>query len=263
MIRRRDEHGYLYFMANLGAQPLDDWVSLPVHGGVGQPLRPGRGAAWCRPDRGARTAATRRCISSLSRARPIVLRTHMEPVEGPTWHYLAPAGPSGANRRHLARRAAIDGGPTLPRPIEVAELGSWTEWAGDREALRAFSGTARYSIWFDKPAAGEAWALKLGTVCHSARVRLNGQDLGTVYARPYRIHLPDDTLTEGRNRLEIDVTNLMANRMADLDRRKVQWRTFFFVDIRYQPFDASGWEPLPSGLLGPVQLVPLRRLVGD
>ncbi len=52
----------------------------------------------------------------------------------------------------------------------------------------------------------------------------------------------------------------MANRLTDLDRRKVAWRKFFLVNIQYQPFDASDWEPLPSGLLGPVQLVPLRRL---
>ncbi len=261
VIRRRDEHGYLYFMANLGAQPLDDWVSLPVLAASVSLFDPA-GERYGVARIGERDSNHTQVYLQLEPGASIVLRTHMELVDGPMWHYLAPAG-RPVQIAGTWRVEFIDGGPTLPRPIEVAELSSWTEWAGDREALRAFSGTARYSIWFDKPAAGEAWALELGTVCHSARVRLNGQDLGTVYARPYRIDLPDDTLTEGRNRLEIDVTNLMANRMADLDRRKVQWRTFFFVDIRYQPFDASGWEPLPSGLLGPVQLVPLRRLVGD
>jgi hypothetical protein len=29
------------------------------------------------------------------------------------------------------------------------------------------------------------------------------------------------------------------------------------VDLRYKPFDASGWPVTPSGLLGPVRLVPL------
>jgi hypothetical protein len=54
----------------------------------------------------------------------------------------------------------------------------------------------------------------------------------------------------------------MANRLADLDRRKVAWRKFFFVNIEYKPFDASGWTPLPSGLLGPVSLAPLTRRSG-
>jgi hypothetical protein len=68
-------------------------------------------------------------------------------------------------------------------------------------------------------------------------------------------------LKQGRNLLEIEVTNLAANRIADLDRRKVSWKAFHeinFVNIDYKPFDASAWEPVPSGLLGPVQLVPVK-----
>ena len=30
-----------------------------------------------------------------------------------------------------------------------------------------------------------------------------------------------------------------------------------FVNIDYEPFDASNWKPMPSGLLGPVVLKPL------
>jgi hypothetical protein len=113
---------------------------------------------------------------------------------------------------------------------------------------------------FGNPAGhADAWALDLGTVCYSARVKLNGQDLGTLYAPPFRILLPD-TLQERENLLEIEVTNLMANRLAFMDRQGEAWRKFFFVDIKYEAFNAAHWEPLPSGLLGPVQLVPLQRL---
>jgi hypothetical protein len=51
----------------------------------------------------------------------------------------------------------------------------------------------------------------------------------------------------------------MANRLADLDRRKIDWHPFYFVDINYKPFDASNWEPVASGLIGPVRLVPLQK----
>jgi len=92
-----------------------------------------------------------------------------------------------------------------------------------------------------------------------ARLSAVGIDL-PVYIGMRNWHpLLPDTLRAKGNRLEIEVTNLMANRLTDLDRRKVPWRNFFFVNIEYKPFDASKWEPLPSGLLGPVQLVPLRR----
>ena len=44
-----------------------------------------------------------------------------------------------------------------------------------------------------------------------------------------------------------------------MDRRRVPWQKFYFVNIQYKPFDASTWEPMPSGLVGPVRLIPLRR----
>jgi hypothetical protein len=63
--------------------------------------------------------------------------------------------------------------------------------------------------------------------------------------------------------LEIEVTNVAANRIRDMDRRGVQWkvmREINFVNIRYEPSDASGWQLEPSGLLGPITLVPMRRV---
>ena len=150
-----------------------------------------------------------------------------------------------------------DGGPALPAPRTVAALSSWTDWqGGDTDALRAFSGTAVYRTTFDLPLApDQTYTLHLGEVCHSARVRLNGVGLGTVFARPWQTALPAAHLTPTGNTLEIKVTNLMANRLADLDRRKVEWKKFLFVTINYKPFNASGWPPVASGLVGPVQIV--------
>lgn len=59
------------------------------------------------------------------------------------------------------------------------------------------------------------------------------------------------------NVLEIEVTNLAANRIADLDRRKIPWKQFHeinFVNIDYKLFDAAAWPAMDSGLLGPVTL---------
>jgi hypothetical protein len=60
--------------------------------------------------------------------------------------------------------------------------------------------------------------------------------------------------------LEVEVTNVSANRIRDLDRRGVKWKNFRdinFVDLNYHPFDASRWPLTASGLLGPVTLTPL------
>jgi hypothetical protein len=99
--------------------------------------------------------------------------------------------------------------------------------------------------------------LDLGRVSQSARVRLNGVALGTVFVPPFRVALPPLRLTG--NLLEVEVTNVAANRIRDLDRRRVPWRVFHdinLVNIDYKPFDASGWPVREAGLLGPVMLVP-------
>jgi hypothetical protein len=62
----------------------------------------------------------------------------------------------------------------------------------------------------------------------------------------------------GDNQIEIEVANLQANRIRWMDQQGKVWRNFHeinFVNINYQPFDASGWEVMPSGLAGPVRLL--------
>ncbi len=257
LIRRRDEMGYLYFLANMGQERVDQWVDLPVQAeavALFDPVDQRRGLAHTRASNDGATEV----YLQLDPGASILLRTSFRAVEGEQWSYLSPAGEPHVIEGNW-RVEFIAGGPTLPGPTLVDHLTSWTEWDVGSEALRAFSGTARYTITFTTPPSKTAaWALDLGAVCHSARIKLNGQNLGTLYTRPWRIVLPQGLL-EGANHLELEVTNLMANRLADLDRNGQPWRRFFFVNIEYQEFDASSWEPLPSGLLGPVRLIPLRQ----
>ena len=120
-----------------------------------------------------------------------------------------------------------------------------------------FSGTARYTTSFDLSAPPAACRLDLGKVANTARVSLNGKALGISWCAPHVIDI-SESLKPGKNLLEIEVTNLAANRIADLDRRKVPWKQFHeinFVNIDYKLFDASAWPALDSGLLGPVRLL--------
>jgi hypothetical protein len=187
----------------------------------------------------------------------VVLRmlTDRKP-DGPAWAYWKPAGEpvpvAGSWKVKFLR-----GGPALPAPIETSKLTSWTELGGE-EAQR-FAGTALYTLTFDAPAGDRSWWLDLGNVCQSARVRLNGRDLGTAIKPPFRVAV--DALKPKGNVLEVEVTNVSANRIRDLDRRGVKWRNFYdinFVNINYKPFDASNWPLADSGLLGPVTLVPVK-----
>jgi hypothetical protein len=147
----------------------------------------------------------------------------------------------------------------LPASFGTDTLVSWTE-RGDAEGRR-FAGTARYSVRFDAPGEASSYLLDLGKVAESARVRLNGHELGILFARPFCVET--GALRPTGNELEIEVTNLSANRIRDLDVRHVPWKVFQdinFVGIDYRPFDASGWPLKPSGLLGPVRLRPLASL---
>jgi hypothetical protein len=162
----------------------------------------------------------------------------------------------------------VKGGPALPQPRTIDRLVSWTLFDGD-ERVRSFSGTATYSTTFPAPAGTpDAWRLDLGSVRESARVRLNGQDIGTLIGPAFHLVLDGGSL-RGSNVLEVSVTNLSANRIADLDRRGVPWKKFYNVNMPARLpqnrgpdglFTAAKWEPLESGLLGPVTLTPLSRI---
>jgi hypothetical protein len=151
----------------------------------------------------------------------------------------------------------VSGGPVLPKAASLVELASWTKLPD--EETRRFSGTARYRIEFDAPGDAAQWLLDLGDVREAARVRLNGKHVADAWSLPFTVRL--GALKPRGNVLEIDVTNLPANRIRDLDARKVDWKILKeinLVSLKYKPFDASGWELAPSGLLGPVTLAPLR-----
>ena len=63
---------------------------------------------------------------------------------------------------------------------------------------------------------------------------------------------------KGKNEIRIEVTNLPANRIADLDRKGVKWRKMEeinVVDLNYKNTTYEGWAPMPSGLNSYVKLL--------
>ena len=255
-VRRTHAEGRYYFIANQSVQPMAGWFPLatPAASVVAMDPLDGRtGVAATRPA-GEGTCAVR---LDLPAGHSLILRTFTRrTVAGPAWEVPHP-GTTLATLAGPWQVEFITGGPTLPKPWTAATLASWT--ANGDPATESFSGTARYSLRFDRPAASGRLVLDLGEVRHTARVRLNGQELGTLIMHPYRLELPVDRLQAAGNRLELEVTNLGANRLRDLDRRKVPWRKFYFVDIRYLGFDATRWPVEDSGLLGPVTLRTLQE----
>jgi len=255
--RRARDDGHDYFFVNHGANDFNGWLQLATRAEsalVMDPLSGRTGLAALRAGEGGQA----RVYLQLASGESLLLRTYRgKQARGtPAWQYIVPTG-EGTALSGEWQVEFLRGGPALPSPLRISALRSWTEF--EDPSLQAFSGTARYRIEFDAPVKrADAWLLDLGDVREAARVSLNGREVGHAWSLPFTLRLP--ALRTKGNVLEIEVTNLPANRIRDLDLRKVDWKVMKeinLVNLRYKPFDASGWQVAPSGLLGPVRLVPL------
>ena len=250
-VRRLRPDGIDYFLVNVSAKPFDGWLAL---------ASPARRALLLEPLDGAIRAAAVRGNSvylQLAPGQSVIVRTVQARGEAPPHRYVARAG-DGTTVTTPWQLEFLDGGPDLPAAATLPGPASWTTLADPR--AQAFSGTARYRVRFDAPQIkADDWLLDLGDVREAARVRLNGKDLGVVWSLPFQLRV--GALRPRGNVLEIDVTNLPANRIRNLDVRKVDWKIMGdanLASLRYKALDASRWDVEPSGLNSPVKLVPLR-----
>jgi len=254
--RRRHASGYYYFIANQQAQDFDGWLPLatPLQSAALFDAYTGRhGLARTRQQDGQPGI-----YLQLKAGQSIIVQTDTaHALQGPDWVYHQPAGPvqplSGPWELSFT-----DGEPAIAQTFTLDSLHSWTLLPDS--AAKVYAGAARYRITFDMPAIkADNWLLDLGAVRESAAIRLNGKALDTLWALPFSTRI-GRYLRPGRNTLEVEVVNLPANRIADYDRKGKKWRIFYeinFVNVFYKPFSAADWKPVPSGLLGPVRLVPL------
>lgn len=155
-----------------------------------------------------------------------------------------------------------------PGRVVFERLQDWTKHSED--GIRHYSGTAAYTMTFDLPLSKRTpLYLDLGIVKNVAQVYLNGEDLGVVWAAPWRVNIPESAKAAG-NELKIEVVNLWPNRLIKdavlpIDQRltKTNVRTYDPVlpadlEVFGNPTDEdrrrTGRPPqlLPSGLLGPV-----------
>jgi hypothetical protein len=261
-VRRKYAEGFVYFVANRSEKPVDKFVTLQ---------RPVRSAAIFDPRSDSRVGVAQSYYGGegpfeglvhiqLAPGESSIVRIYTNrTVKGPLWAYVTNAGPiqqiTGTWKVDF-----VEGEPNVSKTIEVAELKTWT--GSDLPELKSFAGTGRYTITFERPEGkADDWMLDLGKVCESARVKLNGHQLGALWCAPFR-QTVGEWVKPGKNTLEIEVTNLAANRIADLDRRKVKWKYFYDINVaskRYRSLDASDWPLFDSGLLGPVTLTPLKK----
>ena len=256
-IRRKNKDGYYYFIANFSDKKIDGWLPFSVKFKSAVIYDP-----RCSDKIGLAGVREKKDYSEvylqLKPGESFIVRTLTnEKADYKKWAYIKPVGePYGIGGEWQVD--FISGGPQLPASFKTEELRSWTV-LGDN-AAESFGGSARYRLQFNLPhVKADDWILDLGKVCESARVKLNGKEVGNLWSVPFNIPACQ-YLRKGKNLIEIEITNLAANRIRDLDRRGVDWRKFFFVNIFYKKFDASHWPLMESGLIGPVTLTPVKYL---
>ena len=260
-IRRRNETGYHYFIANLTPNDIETVEPLSVDF---------KDAYWFNPLNGDISPATfgnDGLHIALRSGESMILQTYNEAVplndkEGRDISHFSSV------ISHLGNTVAVPGPWTLtftdesPRVVKSFALDKAQTWQSlDDDSVKVTMGTGIYTTHIKltkkdmKNANG--WKIDLGDVRESARVYINGEFVGCAWSVPFVLDCRQ-TLKAGDNEIRIEVTNLPANRIADLDRRGVKWRKMEeinVVDINYKKTTYDQWEPMPSGLNSEVRLL--------
>ncbi len=265
-IRRRLPQGDIYFIANTGNVPVNTTAAFRSAYHAGE---------WLNPDTGE--------------AQPVALNgalaLDLAPYESRILYLYA-----GAAVAPHARAYAQSATPTLvddlsrgwkvrfdstAAPETMQQLTSWT---GDRKTLY-YSGVATYTrtvdlsqpivqnvrlfLTFGKgkpltepPAATKQPGMRAWfdpPIREAAVVYINGKEAGSLWHPPYELDVTA-LLRPGRNEIVVQVASTAINELAGttMPDYRLLWERY---GRRFVPQGMDNLQPLPSGLLGPVELV--------
>ena len=259
LIRRSNEKGYHYFIANLTKQDMSECVQLAV---------PYKSAMWYDPLNGNRYAAQimdNKLYINLKSGESMILETFSDDGNLTTENGLCKTlnGEILPNRKtkHYDNKAkALDGRwtlkfveatPAYPKTIQMDSLKTWETL---NDTTKTLMGTGIYECQLNLTKQdiknGNDWIINLGDVRESARVYINDTFVGCAWSIPFELQF-SNIFTPGKNTIRIEVTNLPANRISQLDREGLPWRKMEdinVVNINYEKSWYANWTPMPSGL---------------
>jgi hypothetical protein len=270
-IRRKNPTGYHYFIANLN--PTDLYTGV-----LYQELAvPFKDALWFNPLNGEIMRAKikdGKIQIELRSGESMILQTFNDelPTDLP-YRVVAPysiceSTPDGFVEHEVHKTiegpwtlSFIEKAPHVAKSFTLDKLQTWETL--DDDSCKVTMGTGVYTTKFklSKKEAKMSWQIDLGDVRESARVYINGKFVGCAWSVPFVLDIKPDVLKAGKNDIRIEVTNLPANRIADLDRRGVKWRKMEeinVVDINYKKTTYDQWEPVKSGLNSEVKLLKVK-----
>lgn len=253
-IRRSNDKGFHYFISSLQDHGVEGWIKLATPAASAYRFDALTGKVETAPVRKDANGETEVYLS-LASGESCVLQTI---TDGPA--VTSEAKTLGdakvtidltQNKWTLAPTQQWTSFETCA-PQTLKSLAAWTTLDKSWQTAR---GTARYTTTVSVNAKqlklAQRWILDLGDVRESAHVYVNGKDAGVAFCAPFRLDITD-MLQKGKNEIVIDVTGLVANYIAEMDRRGIEWRIFKnsnIVDLNYKGTKNWGyWETMPSGL---------------
>lgn len=140
---------------------------------------------------------------------------------------------------------------------------SWNKRSED--GIRFFSGIASYENEFEwdvTEEADELIFLELSDVVEVAKVFLNGEELGILWKKPFRLDISNN-LKPGHNSLRIDVANTWANGLAGdarlpIGERQTRTNVSRLPNAWTYPFETiprEEYDLIPAGLSGKAKII--------
>jgi len=256
-IRRQNDKGYHYFVANLTPRDIDEYTRLAIDA---------KSALWFDPLNGKRYAATiedGELQVSLRSGQSMILQTFDEQQDINGDLSVNELADTFAIEKDIPlsgpwKLSFIEEAPRVGKTYNLPRLQTW-ETLGDSASVTMGTGvyTTRLKLSKNDLKDAKACVLDLGDVRESARVYINGKLIDCLWSVPF-VTGCKDALRPGVNDIRIEVTNLPANRIRNLDSKGVQWRKFNeinVVDINYKKTTYEGWELMKSGLNSEVKLI--------
>lgn len=277
-IRRSNEHGHHYFITNLTSDDISDYFRLSVDF---------KSAAFFHPVENTISMPVidedGKVLISLRSGESVILQTYdydcYENVSGTTQERdrscdettdIALSNPWTLtfDKAKLANQADYS---------HVYELDKAQYWETIDANTSQLMGTGSYETTVDLTKDqivttpqywnGDRLILNLGDIRESARVYINDNYVGCAWCVPFEMDCKL-YLHEGENKIRIDVTNLPANRIRQMDKNGIVWRIFEDINFNVISTGTEGttatsyasWNLVPSGLNSEVKLTRVHHI---
>ena len=252
-IRRKNESGHHYFIANLTPNDVNARIPLTVSM---------KDARWFNPLNGEiyKTDINNDGILvDLKSGESMILQTYNNVLPTNDAEQIKLEG----TEKQLTDKwslSFVESEPAINSTYTLDNIQTWETLNNDTAKIMMGTGVYTTTVNMTKDEAKAKWAINLGDVRESARVYVNDNFVGCAWSVPFILDCKD-AFKAGKNTLRIEVTNLPANRISEMDRQGVKWRKFDeinVVDINYKKTSYANWETVKSGLNSDVTLLKLK-----